>query len=144
MIRTLFGSLMLAAVPVLALCCDGLRVEGAWIREPPPGTAVAAGYFQATNDTAQPVRVVGFSSPVFESSSLHETRYSQGRSEMRHLAGIELEAGGSFGAVPGGAHIMLSGSRVPVTGEAPVEISFQCESGSPLPVKFSVRRSAPD
>ena len=36
-----------------ALACDGLVVEHAWLRQPPPGSTVAAAYFEARNDGTQ-------------------------------------------------------------------------------------------
>ena len=70
-------------VATAACACDGLAVERAWVREPPPGTAVAAAYFELINRGTSAVKVTAVTSPDFGWAMLHTTQVVDGRAEMR-------------------------------------------------------------
>ena len=134
-------AILLAAGPAAA--CDHLRAERGWLRQPPPGSDSAAAYLVLHNDGSEALTVRGVSSPAFARAMMHETRYVEGRAEMRHLHAVEIAPGGRFEARPGGAHLMLVEPRQTLALDDMVELRFECAQGDPLVTWVPVRRSAP-
>ena len=87
-----------------AYACAGLGVEHAWLREPPPGTSMAAAYFDLVNRGLQAVHITALASADFGSAMLHTTQIIEGRAQMRELETVELVPGARFSAAPGGAN----------------------------------------
>lgn len=125
-----------------ALACDGLVVEHAWLRQPPPGSAVAAAYFEARNDGAQALTLQTVGSPDFKAAMLHATRVIDGRAEMRPHGDIELAPGARFSAAPGGTHVMLFEAQRSLTEGSTLTLELRCSHGEPLKVALPVRRDA--
>lgn len=126
-----------------ALACDGLVVTQAWLREPPPGAAMAAAYFILTNQGSDEVTVTGISSVDFEHVSLHETHYVNGRASMRPIARFAVAPAGEYRAEPGGAHVMLGGPRVALNEGTTVRLDLICNPDRALEFVVPVRRQAP-
>lgn len=125
-----------------ASACNGLVMEHAWLRQPPPGSAVAAAYFEARNDGAQTLTIQTVSSADFKRAMLHTTRVIDGRAEMRPQGDIELAPGARFSAAPGGAHIMLFEPLRPLIEGSALTLELRCSDGEPLKVALPVRRDA--
>lgn len=136
-------SLFCTLVSVAAMACEGLTVEHAWLRQPPPGGEVAAAYFDARNDTAREVIIQSVSSPDFSKAMLHETRMVDGHAEMRRRGDIVLAPGARFSAAPGGAHVMLVGARGALQKGVSLTLEVHCKQGAPLRMALPVRRDAP-
>lgn len=134
---------MLVAVSSAAGACDGLVASGGWIRQPPPGAPHAAGYLVLTNAGERHITIEGVASPDFEAAMLHETRYRDGRAEMRHVHGLELAPGERVEARPGGLHVMLMRPRVELATDVLIELDVTCATGAPLAAWLSVRRTPP-
>jgi len=133
---------LVLAAPALP-ACDSLRADQGWIRMPPPNAKFAAAYFTLVNAGAKDVVVTGVASPAFGHAMLHETRYVDGRAEMRHLDRIALAPGESFEAAPGGAHVMLGEVHAPLDLDSFLEITLSCSEGAPLSLWLPVSRRAP-
>ncbi len=86
---------------------DGLRIDGAWIREAPPGSTVLAGYLNLTNKGVTQVTVTGVSSPDFESGEIHLSRIEAGMAQMIPVAELQVPPGGKIKLQPGSYHLML-------------------------------------
>ena len=136
-------SLLCAVLSVDALACEGLSVEHAWLRQPPPGADVAAAYFEARNDGQAALTIQSVSSPDFKGAMLHTTRVVDGRAEMRPQGDVVLAPGASFSAAPGGAHVMLFKPGKPVTEGSSLTLELRCAHGQPLTVALPVQRAAP-
>lgn len=142
--RRLWPSLLLAAFGIAdGQACTGLHAAGAWLRQPPPGSELAAAYFTLINAGSEPHIVTAVSSPDFAYAMLHETRYVEGRTEMRHLEAIEIAPGARWQAAPGGAHVMLGEPRHALALDMQVELSLSCREGAPLSLSLPVRRAPP-
>ena len=126
-----------------ALACEGIVVTQAWLREPPPGAAMAAAYFILTNHGSNEVTVTGISSVDFEHVSLHETRYVNGSASMRPIGELVVPSASEYRAEPGGAHVMLGGPRVALNEGATVRLDLICNPGPALEFVVPVRRHAP-
>ena len=122
MTTTLRAPLLLSVLAMLAglvphsgaAAGSNLVVAGAWIRQPPPGSDVAAVYLSLENAGTQAEKLIGVESPVASMAMLHETRESGGQSQMRALTSILLPPGGAVAFSPGGRHIMLHGLAHPL------------------------------
>lgn len=125
-----------------AAACDGLVVEHAWLRQPPPGSAVAAAYFEARNDGTQALTIQAVGSPDFKAAMLHATRVVDGRAAMRPQGDIELAPGARFSAAPGGSHVMLFEAQQSLTAGSALTLELRCSHGQPLKVALPVRRDA--
>jgi copper(I)-binding protein len=113
----LLALLLLTAIlsPTVGMAADSnLLVAGAWIRQPPPGSDVAAVYLSLQNVGTRAVKLTGVECPLASMAMMHETLESGGQSQMRALASVSLAPGASMAFSPGGKHIMLHGLAHPL------------------------------
>ncbi|MEJ0006124.1 MAG: copper chaperone PCu(A)C [Steroidobacteraceae bacterium] len=140
-------SALLAILGMLALIAPGigtaadsnLLVAGAWIRQPPPGTDVAAVYLSMENIGTRAVRLTGVESPVAAMAMLHESKESGGQSQMRELTSVSLAPGASIAFSPGGKHIMLHGLTHPLKAGERVALVLVFAGGLKVHVTAVVR-----
>jgi periplasmic copper chaperone A len=118
---------------------SNLVVAGAWIRQPTPGSDVAAVYLSLENAGTQAEKLIGVESPVASMAMLHETREAGGQSQMRALTSILLPPGGAVAFSPGGKHIMLHGLTHPLKVGERVPLVLVFASGVRLNVVALVR-----
>ncbi|MFO1265436.1 MAG: copper chaperone PCu(A)C [Rubrivivax sp.] len=122
----------------VARACD-LRVESAWIRQPPPRAAALAGFATLVNAGRQAHRVVAAESALAGMIMFHETRMQGDMATMRELAEVPVPAGGRAVFAPGGRHLMLMALRaVPRAGDH-VTITLIDEAGCRIAGDFVVR-----
>jgi copper(I)-binding protein len=131
------GTLFVAAPAFAADCLP--QVEGAWIRMPPAGLPMMAGYARISNPCKGPLAIVGARSAAFADTSLHETRVENGMSRMRATPALRLAPGGSAVLEPGGFHLMLMGPVKPLHAGDRVAIEFTLEDGRRFSVPFEAR-----
>jgi copper(I)-binding protein len=116
-----------------------LVVAGAWIRQPPPGTDVAAVYLSLQNVGTKTARLTGVECPIAGMAMLHESRESGGQSQMRELSSVSLAPGASMAFTPGSKHIMLHGLTHPLQVGERVPIVLVFAGGTRLHVTALVR-----
>ena len=116
-----------------------LVVAGAWIRQPPPGTDVAAVYLSLQNVGTKSVKLTGVECPIAGMAMLHESREAGGESQMRALASVSLAPGASMAFTPGSKHIMLHGLTHPLQVGERVPIVLVFAGGTRLHVTALVR-----
>jgi copper(I)-binding protein len=143
-IRTpvLLAVLLLAAIlaPDVGTAADSnLVVAGAWIRQPPPGSDVAAVYLSLENVGKRAVKLIGVECPLAGMAMMHETLESGGQSQMRALTSVSLAPGASTAFTPGGRHIMLHGLAHPLQVGERVSIVLVFAGGIKLHVQALVR-----
>jgi copper(I)-binding protein len=135
------------ALAALALMASGAAaangclptVEGAWIRIPPAGLPMMAGYARISNPCKAPLAIVAAHSDAFADTSLHETRVEGGISRMRATPALRLAPGGSATLAPGGFHLMLMRPVKPLHAGDRVTIEFTLEDGRRFSVPFEAR-----
>ena len=133
----------------LALCSasPGVRAgdclpsfSGGWVRVPPAGLPMAAGFGSFDNRCDRAATIVSASSPAFEDTTVHATRIENGISRMRAVPELRVAAHASAKFAPGGLHLMLmrptrtlhAGDRVPV--------EFTLADGRVVRAEFAVRK----
>lgn len=105
----------------------GVAVEQAWARATPGAVRTGAAYLTLVNKGKESDRLVGMSTPVADSASLHETKMEGGIMQMRPLGAVDLAPGKRLELKPGGNHIMLEGLKHPLKeGEHfPLTLTFE-------------------
>ena len=105
----------LKALPLLTLLCAlpalarALEVEGAFLRELPPGQTTSAMYMTLRNTGDNPVRIVGARVDAVDTAEIHEHRHADGMMRMQRVDSLDIAAGASVVLAPGGYHLMLFG-----------------------------------
>jgi periplasmic copper chaperone A len=118
-----------------------ISVEQAWVREPPPGTEVAAAYFTVRNAGHDAVVLVDVSSPLASETMLHESKVVGGESRMRMLERLVIPARGAVTLTPGAIHVMLTGLHQPLRVGQRVPLVLRFANGQQIRVSAPVRPS---
>lgn|SRR5690625_2418800 len=106
----------------------------------------AAVYMAIANDGEEDERLIGASSPNFDSVELHESYEEDGVSKMRPVEAIEIEAGDTALLEPGGLHLMLFGAHEAVAAgeEFPLVLNFEKAGEVEMPVMVDEMDGADD
>lgn len=99
-----------------------LRVENAWIRAAVPGQSGTGAFMRLT--AAQPLRLVGVSTPVAGVAEVHEMRMEGDVMRMRAIPGLDLPAGQAVELKPGSYHLMLMALKAPVKADTRVPVTL--------------------
>lgn len=116
------------------------RLTGAWVRTPPGGRDVTAGYLLIEGPAG--VSVVSASSPEVDRIELHTHVHEDGVMRMRAVERFTLE-NGRVELRPGGDHLMLYGLSEAVSEGGAINIALTFDSGLETNIIFPVRASAP-
>lgn len=140
---------LLAGAALLALACGGesgvrgpaVGAGGLEVWDPVVTAPIAGGagalYLRLENPTGRQATLVGISVPG-ATASLHRTEERDGRSVMRPVAGIPLEAGATLRLRPGGYHGMIRwADGAPAPGDT-VAVTLGFEDGPELAVAAAV------
>jgi len=141
-VPALLATLLLLAVLAsrIGLALDSnLVVAGAWVRQPPPGSDVAAVYLSLENVGTRAVKLISVECPLASMAMMHETLESGGQSQMRALNSVSLAPGASTAFTPKGKHIMLHGLAHPLQVGERVPIVLVFAGGIKLHVTALVR-----
>ncbi|MEO7431573.1 MAG: copper chaperone PCu(A)C [Dokdonella sp.] len=115
-----------------------LTVHDAWIRMPPPGSEMSAGYATLANTGDEPISVLTVQSNAYRMTSLHETVTSGDVSKMRELHRLKIAAGETIQMKPGGKHLMLMQPRRDIAVGEKVEMMFLLLDGTRVETYFDV------
>jgi hypothetical protein len=131
--------ILLVVLPVLVAAQTGpLLVQNAWMRATPGGDTAAV-YLVLKNTSAEPVIVIGASSPAAGHVMIHETSTANGVSRMRMHDKLVIAPGQSVSFAPGGLHIMLSGfKKTPSIGQT-VPLVLLLANGGTVQTAVAVR-----
>jgi copper(I)-binding protein len=120
-----------------------LVVEGAWIRQPPPGAKMLGGYVRLKNPGTTAVKVVAAQTSLSPRAELHTHLKIDGMMKMRQVPFIEVPAGGEAVLEPGGLHLMaMQLPAVPKEGDV-VDVTLTLEDGRTVAFKAPVQKEAP-
>jgi copper(I)-binding protein len=120
-----------------------LVVDGAWIRQPPPGAKMLGGYVRLKNPSSSVVKVVSAATSLSPRAELHTHLKVDGMMKMRQVPFIEIAAGGEVVLAPGGLHLMVMQlSSTPNEG-AVVDVTLTLDDGRTVAFKAPVLKEAP-
>ncbi len=88
-----------------------VNVEGAYVRELPPGVRVTAAFLTLHNNGGSARTLVGVSSSLAERAEIHSHNLKGGKMMMRPVSQVVVAAHSEFEFKPGGYHIMLFGLK---------------------------------
>lgn len=152
-----FSGVFAACVLVAALCGSAaardvvsgpIQITHAWSPPAPPSAPTAAGYLTLANAGPSPERLIGVSSPDFDSVQVHQMSMRDGVMTMRPVArGLAVPAGGSVTLSPDTVHLMLvgpkhvfkAGDHIPIVltferlGSVRAELDVQASATGALP-----------
>ncbi len=74
--------------------CNGLKVDDAWVREPPPPGKVAAGFMRISNRTTHQIHIEAIDSDCCAHTMVHRTVREGEQTHMEHLDVLTVPAGG--------------------------------------------------
>lgn len=113
-----------------------------WVRTPPAGRDVTAGYV-SLRAGAEDDQLVGASSPIASRVELHTMEDDGEVMRMRQVEAIDLPAGETVSLRPGGDHLMIFGvDTASLDGE--VEITLEFASGAASTVNLPLSFTAPE
>jgi len=121
-----------------AQACD-LRIEAAWIREPPPRAATLAGYATIVNRGKVAHRIVKAEGSIAGTVALHETMMHGDMAMMHAVPELSVPAGGRVELAPGGRHLMLTDVKAALKAGDRVTITLIDETGCRAAGDFVVR-----
>ena len=107
---------------------NDITVHDAWVRLPPPGAPVAAGYMTVRNAGDIEDRLMSASTHYSASVEIHDMDMSGGMMQMRPLpGGLELPANSDVTLAPSGLHLMLitPGKDLASVTEVPITLIFE-------------------
>ncbi len=107
--KAALGSLfvcLLACAPLPS--APQITLEAAWIRTPPNGRDVTAGYILIKNQGGKD-QLLSASSPLIEDIEIHEHIEEDGMMQMREVDILPIPENGQVVFRPGGYHLMMFG-----------------------------------
>jgi copper(I)-binding protein len=125
-----------AAAPAAA---PTLTVANAWIRWL-PAQLPAAGYATLRNLGAQPLTLIGASTPDYGAVMIHESRNRAGVEEMLPVETILVKPQAEIAFAPGGYHLMLMKPKRALQPGDRVLLTFHFAGGQSLQTQFEVRK----
>lgn len=130
------GALAKAAVPV--------EVEGAWIRETPPGSSNAIAFLKLRNTGTHKLLLQGGESPVAKAVEMHEMSMRGGLMRMGRLAVVSIPAGATVEFTPVDKHLMLVGLKSELRAGQQVPVTLRFRGGATLTIEMPVRAPEAD
>jgi len=128
---------MLSPAVHAADCIPAMR-DG-WVRIPPAGLPMAAGYGTLENHCDAAATIVSASSTAFEETTVHATRVENGISRMRAVPELEVAAHDTVRFAPGGLHLMLMRPTRPLAAGDTIEVEFTLSDGRTMRARFTAR-----
>lgn len=114
-------------------------VRDGWVRVPPAGLPMAAGYGRFDNACDSDATIVSASSPAFEDTTVHATRIEAGISRMRAVPELRVAAHSVAEFEPGGLHLMLAQPTRPLKPGDTIPVAFTLADGRVVRATFVAR-----
>lgn len=134
------GAMDGAAAPATS---DAPALQGAWVRNPPGGRDMTAGYFTLAAG-ADPVRLVRAESPEAERVELHTMAMDGDVMRMRQVEAMAAPAGGVLTLAPGGDHLMIFGLAPEASADGALDVTLTFEDGRTMQTALPFADAAPD
>lgn len=141
-----FATALLGTGLALALgtaFADSLAVSHAWVRQPPPGTGVLAGYATLVNRGETRILVDAVSSPAFGAIEIHRTVVTDGIARMQPVEQLVLEPGQRLDLAPGSYHLMLFRPQGDLAPGQSIALTLHTTDGRCIPFTATLRRTPP-
>lgn len=121
-----------------------VELRQAWVRLPPNGTSMAAGYVDVVNGGKQADRLVGAACACAARVTIHEMSTTGGVMRMREAAGgLTVQPAGELRLQPGGDHLMLMGLKAPLKAGERLPLTLEFARSGKMTVEAEVRTAPP-
>lgn len=138
-----FKQTMLALLLALLSGCTAqppaLEFHDGWVRLPPPGMAMTAGFGRLENHLDRELHIVGASMVGAGDVSIHRTVIEDGVARMRPVERLSVPAGESVALAPGGLHLMIMQLEAPLTAGQTLALTLRSDTGEQYEVTLDVR-----
>lgn len=132
---------MLLLVTANAVYADGVDIDGAWVREAPPGMQMLAGYMVIKNETGKDLVLIGASSSAFGAIELHQTTIKDGMASMEQQKRVTIPAHSKFEFKPKSYHLMLMKPKRDLREGDHVKITLQFSNYEKVSETFAVQKA---
>ncbi len=105
------------------------------VRLPPPGTSVAAAYFELRNTSDDEVVLASIASTAARHTMFHRVENVDGVMTMRHVNTIKVPANSMIEFSPGALHVMMMGVGALKEG---TELQFELVLESGVSIDFTL------
>lgn len=122
---------------------QALVASSGWARATPPGSDTSAAYVTLENRGADPVSLVGATSPRAAAVEIHLMTMEDGRMSMTPQPELGLDPGEIVRFEPGGTHLMLIGLDGALAEGESLAVTLSFSAGPELELDLPVRREAP-
>jgi copper(I)-binding protein len=122
----------MAALPALAQ----VTVGEPWVRATVAAQKATGAFMTLTS--AQPVKLVGVSSPAAGAVEVHEMKMVDDMMKMRQMQTLDLPAGQPVKLAPGGYHLMLLELKQPLKDGDKVPLTLEFEDAKKVRSKVVV------
>lgn len=131
-----------ASEPALTEPADYAVVDG-WVRNPPGGRDVTAGFITVTAG-APGGQLVAAETTEADHVEIHTMVMEGDVMRMRRIDAIDIPAGGAASLAPGGDHLMIFGVNAEALADGEMALTLTFADGETLPITLPVRDTAPD
>lgn len=133
-------ALVLGSASLSACAADcSPQVRDGWVRIPPAGLPMAAGFATFDNHCDAAATIVGASSQAFAETTVHATRVEDGISRMRAVPELRVAPNSIATFAPGGLHLMLMHPTRTLKAGEQVQVEFVLEDGRKIHSEFVVK-----
>jgi len=114
MIKLIVTTSIIGLMLVLVSCSEpvltppDITVSEAWVRMPPNGRDIAAGYLVLNNSGSKDV-LLSVSSPIAHTVEIHQHIMDDGMMQMQEVSQLPIPANGEVVFKSGGYHLMMFG-----------------------------------
>ena len=116
-----------------------IAVDGGYVRETIPGTAISSAYMTITNGSDQALTLTGASSKRSPRIEIHEHSMSDGMMRMRQKAAIIIKAKETVTLQPSGLHLMVFDLPGPLKQGETMPVTLHFLGGQKVNIELPVR-----
>ena len=121
--------LLMAGLLALYACSQvsikPIQIDGAWIREAPPGASALAGYMTIHNHGAENIILHEASSADFKAIEFHRSVEENGMYKMQPHLHLHIASGDKIELKPGDYHLMMYNPQRPLKAGDKVEVALR-------------------
>ncbi|MBI2504433.1 MAG: copper chaperone PCu(A)C [Candidatus Latescibacteria bacterium] len=127
-VRCLILAWAVAAAWLAAGCgqdpATAIAISGAWVKEPVPGKAMAAGYLRIENRSPGEEVLLGIECADAAAVEMHDMVHEGDMMKMHKMERWTIPGGDSLTLAPGGRHLMFLGLRRPLKEGDTVQLTL--------------------
>lgn len=125
--------------PVPVKIATDVRVEGAYINVPVPGSQSTAAFFTLRNLSDQPLTLIAVHTEIAKRAELHSHTHKNGMIQMRREKHLVIPAKTSLEFTSGSYHVMLFDLQRSIQTGEQLQLLLEFSDGKQLPATADVK-----